>query len=420
MGNKGNYKRRMKKMLLLVVLGTWMSGSVSGNLSFIKDSQSRRFGSSSVSYSLAPFGKFPYGRELFGKLSYDFKSGCSPFALTSANHSSDIPHMLLLDSSDCNVKLQALNAENARAKLLIISKGESESENDMFERVLHANHIKVSIPTLVVSHDIGEKLKELIDETGELYLKFTLPLPKHDHVKLDVFAVKRDKTIWKFLVGFKNYALQFRDKLSININVFAGSDKDVDATLQLALGCLDNVQLFEVLPSFISKCVNSDNASKACLDSQVSAFDKTFVRQYSTCFKIRESQLESVKSAQSPESSEKSSFVKINGFVYHGSIRPMNVFEAVCGGFMESPGNCLYLNNKYVLNKDFHSIVNQRRKHKTLVILASLFVTILLLFVVGFLLCLIYNKIYQKTLNEKVGEMVRDSVVQYQSMRDNV
>ena len=407
---------RAKHVFTLALLA-W---PLSSHLAFIKDSQSRGFGSSSISYVLPPFGKFPYGRELFGKLSYDFKTGCSPFALTSSNHSSDIPRMLLLDSADCNIKLQALNAENARAKLLIISKAENEDESEMFERVLKSNHIKVSIPTLVVSHDIGEKLKELIDETGELYLKFTLPLPKHDHVDLDVFAGKKDKAIWKFLVGFKNYALQFRDRLSIKVNIFSSEDKDVDATLQIALECLDNVQLFEVLPSFISTCVDSENVSKACLDSQVNAFDKTFVRQYSTCFKINKSRIDSVKKEQSQESAEKSSFLKINGFVYHGSIRPMNVFEAVCGGFMESPGNCLYLNNKYVLNKDFHSIVNQKRKHKTLVILASLFVTILLLFVVGFLLCLIYNKIYQKTLNEKVGEMVRDSVVQYQSMRDNV
>ena len=405
----------MKILLILTMISPLLA-----NLSFIKDSQARRFGSSSISYSLSPFGKFPYGRELFGKLSYDFKSGCSPFSLTSANHASDIPHMLLLDSSECNIKLQALNAENARAKLLIISKGDNENETDMFERTISANHIKVSIPTLVVSHDIGQKLKELMDETGELYLKFTLPLPRHDTVTLEVFAVKKDKNIWNFLVGFKNYALQFRDKMKVKMNIFATGDKDVDANLQVALECLDNVQLFEVLPFFIEKCVHSDNVSKACLDSQVNTFDKTFVRQYNTCFKINQSRVDKVKKTQTTASPDRSSFLRINGSVYHGTIRPVNVFEAVCGGFVESPGNCLYLNNKYVLNKDFHSIVRQKQQHKTLVILASLFVTILLLFVVGFLLCLVYNKIYQKTLNDKVGEMVRDSVVQYQSMRDNV
>ena len=406
----------MKVQIMMLFLATplW------ANLLFIKDSQSRRFGSSSISYSLAPFGKFPYGRELFGKLSYDFKSGCSPFSLTSANHASDIPHMLLLNSSQCNIKLQALNAENAGAKLLIISKGDNEKEADMFEKTISSNHIKVSIPTLVISHEIGVKLRELMDETGELYLKFTIPLPKHDHVSLEAFAIKKDKNIWNFLVGFKNYALQFRDRLTVKINIFSTEDKDVDANLQVAFECLDNVQLFEVLPSFIDKCVHSDNISKACLDSQINTFDRTFVRQYSTCFKINQTRVEAVKSTQSSESPDKSSFLRINGSVYHGTIRPVNVFEAVCGGFIESPGNCLYLNNKYILNKDFHSIVRQRKQHKTLVILASLFVTILLLFVVGFLLCLIYNKIYQKTLNEKVGEMVRDSVVQYQSMRDNV
>lgn len=405
------------KVLLTVLL---VVESLRGTLSFIKDSQARRFGSSSVSYTLSPFGKFPYGRELFGKLTYDFKSGCSPFSFISSEGESDIPHMVLLDSSECNIKLQALNAENARAKLLIISKGENEKEEDLFERSLGATHIKVSIPTLVVARDIGQKLKELIDETGELYLKFTLPLPRHDRVTLDAFAVKKDRNFWKFLIGFKNYALQFRDKLKLQVHLFSTEDKEVDANLQVALDCFDNVQFFEVLPLFVEKCVNTDNMSKACLDSQVNVFARTFVRQYTTCFGLNKSKIASVKAKQTAQTPDKSSFLRINGSVYHGSIRPLNVFEAVCGGFVESPGNCLYLNNKYVLNKDFHSIVQQRRQHKTLVILASLFVTVLLLLVVGFLLCLVYNKIYQKTLNEKVGEMVRDSVVQYQSMRDNV
>lgn len=389
-------------------------------LSFIKDSQARKFGSSSISYTIAPFGKFPYGRELFGKLSYDFKSGCSPFSLSSSDSSSDIPHMLLLKSSDCNIKLQALNTENARAKLLIISKSESENEDDMFERTISANHIKVEIPALVISQDIGDKLRELIDETGQLYLKFSMPLPKHDHVNLEVFIVKKDEKIWQFLVGFKNYALQFRERMQMKLNFFSTEDKDVDANLETGFGCLNNEQLFQVLPSFIEKCVRTNNISKACLDEQVNTFDRTFTHQYSVCFKMAQSSLEKVKNGLIAQSPDKASYVRINGSVYHGSIRPINIFEAVCGGFVESPGNCLYLNNKYVLNKDFHSIVRQRKQHKTLVILASLFVTILLLFVVGFLLCLVYNKIYQRTLNEKVGEMVKDSVVQYQSMRDNV
>ena len=303
----------MKSQLFLLLA---LSSPLIANLSFIKDSQARRFGSSSISYTLSPFGKFPYGRELFGKLSYDFKSGCSPFSLSSTNSTSDIPHMLLLKSSDCNIKLQALNTENARAKLLIISKSEEEKEEDMFERTILANHIKVQIPTLIISHDIGDKLRELIDETGELYLKFSMPLPKHDHVDLEIFAVKKDLKIWQFLVGFKNYALQFRSRLNVKVNIFSTEDKDVDANLQVAFSCLNNEQLFQVLPSFIDKCVNTNNTSKACLDEQVGSFDRTFTRQYSTCFGINKSSIEKVKKNLIQESPDKASFVKILSLIH--------------------------------------------------------------------------------------------------------
>lgn len=393
---------------------------VKSDLTFVKDSQLKKFGSKSISYTLAPYGKFPYGRELFGKLSYEHNSGCSPFKLNNNSSNSDIPHMLILNSNECNIKLQSLNAENAGAKFLIIVKSENESEDEMVNKSLGSNHINVNIPTVIVQKNVGSKLMDLINETGELYLKFSMPLPKHDRVDFDAYIVKSDKQFWKFLIGFKNYALQFQEKLNLKIHIFAENDKDQDAKLELNFICFEKEQLFEILPLFYDNCVLKNNINDQCLTNEVKAFDKTFMHSFTQCKSINSKSLSKMKENQKDLTVEKSSFIQLNKSIYHGSLKPVNVFEAVCGGFVYSPGNCLFLNNKYVLNTNFHNIINQKKKHKTLLILASLMLTLLLLVIVGFLLCLIYNKIYQRTLKEKVSDMVRDSVVQYQSMKDNV
>lgn len=389
------------------------------NLTFVKNSQSQKFGSKEIEYTLAPYGKFPYGRELYGKLSYEHKSGCSPFKLNNNDSSSDIPHMLILNSNECNIKLQSLNAENSGAKFLIIIKSENESEDQMFNNSLGSNHINVNIPTVIVNKNIGTRLMDLINENGELYLKFNMPLPKHDKVDFDAYVVKSDQKFWKFLIGFKNYALQFQEKLNFNIHIFAQNNKEEDAKLEFNFSCFEKEQLFEVLPLFYEKCVLKKEINDKCLNQQVKTFDKTFMHSFTQCKYINSKNLDKMKETQKELSIEKSSFIQLNNKIYHGSLKPVNVFEAVCGGFVSSPGNCLFLNNKYVLNTHFHNIMNQKKKHKTLLVLASLLLTIVLLVIVGFLLCLIYNKIYQRTLKEKVSDMVRDSVVQYQSMKDN-
>lgn len=340
--------------------------------------------------------------------------------MNTDTENSDIPRMLLLAASDCNIKLQSLNAENARAKFLVISKAENGKTNEMFDQSLGSSHIKVNIPTVIVDYEVGKKMRDLMDESGELFLKFTMPLPKHDRVDLDIYAVKTDESIWNFIAGFKNYALQFQAKLNVKVHVFSTTDKFSDAKLELNFSCLEKEQLFEVMPLFISECVKAKQVTPECLDKQVNTFDRSFNQSYSQCKSINKNNMLNIKSEQKDLTIEKTSFLQLNKSIYHGSVRPNNVFEAICGGFVESPGNCLFLNNKYVMNRDFHKILNQKKKHKTMIIIASLFVTMLLVSLAGFLLCVIYNKIYQRTLNEKVADMVRDSVVQYQSMKDNV
>lgn len=407
---------KMASLCLLLLI----SSPILASLSFVKNKQSKRFGSSEIEYTLAPFGKLPYGRELFGKLSFDFKKGCSPFHLNGNNSSSDIPHMLMLNVAPCNIKIQSLNAENAGAKLLIIIVPEAQSEKEVIDKARSSSFIKVKIPTLLVTLNTGKRLREVMDQEGELYLKFVLPVPQRDKVDLEVWLDKTTMGIWNFVAGFKSYYTQFGNKVEMKLRIFAGDSADDDAKLEMALNCLEDGQIFEVVPEFINNCVKAKKVTASCLDKQVQTFDSSLIQDYKRCKKLWSGSLSKVKATQVSETSGQSPYVSINGIVYHGALRPVNIFEAVCAGFMVSPGNCLYLNNKYVLDKEFQTRNNQKKQHKAMMIIASLLITMLLLSVVGFLLCVIYNKSYQRTLQDRVADMVKDSVVQYQSMKDNV
>lgn len=67
---------------------------------------------------MAPFGKYPYGRELFGILHQENTDGCSTFSLTYP--SEEFPPILLMKEGGCNIKQKAVNAEHTGAELLII------------------------------------------------------------------------------------------------------------------------------------------------------------------------------------------------------------------------------------------------------------------------------------------------------------
>ena len=81
-----------------------------------------------IEYTLAPFGKYPYGREFVGNMHYVDTSGCSLFKI-KANKHHNAPCIVVISSGGCNLKVKATNAEQAGAQLLIVMLEESESED---------------------------------------------------------------------------------------------------------------------------------------------------------------------------------------------------------------------------------------------------------------------------------------------------
>lgn len=96
------------------------------------------------------------------------------------------------------------------------------------------------------------------------------------------------------------------------------------------------------------------------------------------------------------------SHIMINNSTYHGSLRPENVFEAICGAFLSSPDSCLFLNNKYSVLLKYNQYKEQRHQKKMMIYLINVVIIILLLCIAAITLHFIYKKIYERILAEKV------------------
>jgi len=106
------------KSLPLIFLTLFLLKLLNVKFTFLKPSQLRAFQNQPIPYLLAPFGKFPYGRELYGQLHFSSSDGCSSFR--NKTKKTEFPLMLLLSDKNCNIKLKAYNAEKSGAKLAII------------------------------------------------------------------------------------------------------------------------------------------------------------------------------------------------------------------------------------------------------------------------------------------------------------
>ena len=65
-------------------------------------------------------------------------------------------------------------------------------------------------------------------------------------------------------------------------------------------------------------------------------FDNDQLLQYAQCIRSKNN-ISRISKEMKNYSFEVNSHIMINGLTYHGSLKPKNVFEAVCGSFLESP-----------------------------------------------------------------------------------
>ncbi len=54
-----------------------------------------------------------------------------------------------------------------------------------------------------------------------------------------------------------------------------------------------------------------------------------------------------MKNTKLRKSKSGKSYLKINNTIYVGSLKVMHIFGAICGGFVRSPRDCLFINNGF-------------------------------------------------------------------------
>jgi len=353
-------------------------------------------------------------------LTIEKSDGCSPFKINSAQNDSELSHFVMIEAGNCNLKLKALNAESAGAHLLIVSATSAISQKSLIDNSFDLASMSVDIPTVVVTADVASKLLAMTKKSGELLLKFQMPIPQSNQVAVDVNIVKNDSRIYGFLRSFRTYALHFEHHIDVNFSFFKDAEHPDDtAKLQIMANCMDFENVFDMMGSFNEFCVQKNKITPECMREIAQSYDAKDFLKFDQCYKRKLGDIETVKEKMKAATANSHSYLSINNMLYHGSLKPENVFEAVCGAFIKSPEYCLFLNNKYTANVEYHGIREKSKRHKFWVLFANITFSVLVLSLAGVAMVFIFKKIYQRVLNERIADMVRESVINYRSLKNN-
>ena len=355
---------------------------------------------------------------------YTPESACSPFKIKTAVESHEFPYMLLVETGTCNIRLKALNAEHAGAKLMIVIRSQEEDHKELIDESFDTLAMMVEIPTLTIGKKEGEKLKNLIRTTGDVNLKFQMPIPQSNTVDVKLFIKDNDLNFYQFIRNLKSYIVQFEEELNLSVHFYKTADnRDAQdkAKLEATANCMDIDNIFDLMALYGESCAALEKYTPQCLREQASSLDRKAFLNFERCVSnLTESDIAAVGKQMKQQKRNSRSHLMINDKLYHGSIKPENVFEAICGAFIKSPDNCMFLNNKYTSVLKYSEFKRQSRSNRTFVIAVNIIVLVFLLAMAGMAMVLIFGKIYQRILNERVAAMVKDSISNYRTLKDNV
>ena len=249
-----------------------------------------------------------------------------------------------------------------------------------------------------------------------------MPIPQKDVVDVSFWIKDDDLSFYGFVKNLKDYMNQFKEKVDLSFRFYSnGGDKEEKAKLETMANCMDIEEVFDFIGLYGDNCAKNKIFTSACLQEQAGALTQKGYMRFQRCLTVGGSK--SVTKAMANLKAlgkETKSNIKINQKKFVGSLKPVNIFEAVCGGFIKSPDNCLYLNNKYTASLSYEKFRNDKRLKKYAVILINFLVVFLLLVLAAGAMLIIFSRIYNRILHERVADMVKDSISNYQTLKDNV
>lgn len=281
-------------------------------------------------------------------------------------------------------------------------------------------NLNVDIPTITVSKEEGDKLVKLVRSRGQVFMKFQMPIPSSDEVKLDIYFKQDSTNMWSFIHSIKNYIFQFEDKVISALYFLpqtSGTNKD-RATVQTMFNCIDRDEIYDLAELYKTDCVGKLNFSKGCLENLISFLNPRAKEYYQKCFSRQERNIPSIEKKMA-EAGQSGTHIMINGMTYHGTIKPEFVFEAICGAFNVSPKSCLFLNNNYSVFLNYSEYKQNSNKFKFFMKWINLTVLVILIIVAGLAIFFVYEKMYNRYLGENIQKIVRDSITNYESIKNN-
>lgn len=318
----------------------------------------------------------------------------------------------------------ASNAEHAGASLLVIISDGNDIENDISRISDDNSKLSVNIPTLIVSKSTGDKLIEVINASEETIVKFMMIAPQSNLVDVHFFIRLTDSRFYQFVQSLEPYLTHFGDKLSVGFTFYQDTDDTLTAETIANLGaminCLTRETVYGILGRFGSSCVAKETITIGCLEQEIEQFNKKQLASTRSCFGNKTTEyMEKLVQAISLSKRHSNSHILINDYEYDGSYQVDILFDAICSLFVKSPSNCLYLDNRYVNNAKYNKLQSDKKRNKTFLLTSSIVTLIVLLILAGYLLLRIFGKIYQRILHERIELIVKDTVDNYNVIRDN-
>lgn len=358
----------------------------------------------------------PYGHDLFGVVSPINEDACHQIKRKVSTEPTVFQDILLLREGNCSILTSILNAQQAGAVLAILIRKPSASiETPLASNDFSDLSTKITIPAIYVSTETGEKLISVASGQKKVILKLHLPVPKENKVDLEFHIRLNDSRIQVFLGEFVRFVEQFEDNLNIKFVLFKRSEVDLNVQkMQSDINCLQPADAMAVLSTFQNDCPQHDFE---CFEAKVNELPKSIRDAYLACVKRSATEFFKLQKSLPIESSNTKSFVLVNKMYFTGSLTPENLFNAVCSGFLVSPGQCLYVDNKYTLNTKYLTLRGEHKANMMMLLLVDLLILVILLGLAAFVMVLVFGRIYKRILDERVGQIVQESISSYETLR---
>ncbi|CAD8171672.1 unnamed protein product [Paramecium octaurelia] len=416
-----------------------------------------------ANYSVANFGHIPYGKRMIAQLfvppvdlekDKDLKL-CEQvtFSVGMQYYQPSGDKWLIVRRGDCPFTRKAINAQNAKAKLLIIV----DNRDEKVESIMMAddgNGYQIDIPSILISKSDGEKILAFLSKSNSRYLIGSVEFKQNQTSNLtnvlfgfnienkDTFKLINEfRPIYQELQGYLNFTIFYEVLRCLSCEagnwktenqdclgggrycqfdpngVAFGTGSDV-LREQLRQSCIwkYNSELWWSYMNHFTKKCTKENEYDSCFEKFVKPEEKLAIE---VC--IKDSYINSVDKEKGENIILEEHFrlryqsgiifypgVSINNVAYRGNIEASEIKEAICAALIDKPEACEDEQISFEPNRQIEN------SYFWLIVVVCTLSVLFILFIV-FIYRRQMNESMQKNIREQVSQQVNNYVRFYES-----